>query len=639
MVDEVAVSNGQERERVTRSFFPFVGRFIDSISDAGNNAAGFSMLAVALLICYEAAARYIFSSPTVWIMSVSLFAFMWFPFLSASYGIKTEKHITCDVFIVLLPERSRECILVLTELTSLIFILSLGYFGYLYCHEAYQFQETSVGLVRYPLWVLRIIIPASMLVCLLQTVRNVLVRINRLRVRTAGTDSRFDHPAIFGVIYIALFAIGIGIFYHSPSIAILYMALVLLLSGVPVGFGLGVVGIIALIAIHGGIAGLNTVPIVAENTVHNFVLLAIPLFTLGGVILSKSGLAQEIYDTADKWLGWLPGGLAAATCITGGILAAMIGSSTAVTAIIALVAMEPMLRAGYRKRLVIGTVTGTSLGLIIPPSIGFIVYGYLTDTSVGSLFLAGFVPGSMLVLMFSLYVVFFSWHTGSGHVSRYTWKERFLSLFKSIVVLLGPVFVLGSIYTGLCTPTEAGAVLVIYSLLCTIIYRRMDFSTFVKCLQQSSIIATMILIIMMGALTMSHTITLLQVPSRLTEYIISSGFSNIVLILILFLLYLVLGMFLDGGSMTILTIPILAPMFPALGIDTIVFGVVLMMLVEVALLTPPVGLNLFTVKGIVNEPLSLIIKGTAPFTVLILLAAVLVMLFPDLALWLPNHMR
>ena len=597
------------------------------------------MLIVAMLICYEAICRYIFSSPTTWIMSVSLFMFMWFPFLSVSYGIKAEQHITCDVFVVLLPDRSREIIQVFTEITSLIFISSLFYFGYEYFSEAYEFKDTSVGLVRYPLWVLRIIIPASMFVCILQTIRNVSSRISRFKQSEPESRARHDKPILFVSIYLSLFIVGLIIFKFSTAIGILFLSLVLLLSGVPVGFALGSVGVISLIAIHHGFMGLNTVPIIAENTVHNFVLLAIPLFTLGGVILSQSGLAQEIYDTADKWLGWLPGGLGAATCITGGILAAMIGSSTAVTAIIALVAMEPMMRAGYQKKLVIGTVTGTSLGLIIPPSIGFIIYGYLTDTSVGSLFLAGFVPGAMLVFLFSLYVILYSWFTRSGKVTRYSWGERFTSFGRSIIVLLGPIFVLGSIYTGLCTPTEAGAVLVIYSLICTIIYRKLNPKMFIECLQRSSILATMILIIMMGALTMSHNITLIQVPNHLAEYIASSGFSKIGLIAILFIMYIILGMFLDGGSITVLTIPILAPMFPVLGIDTVVFGVALMMLIEVALLTPPVGLNLFTVKGILKEPLFLIIKGTSPFALIILIAAIMVMIFPELALWLPSHME
>jgi C4-dicarboxylate transporter DctM subunit len=286
--------------------------------------------------------------------------------------------------------------------------------------------------------------------------------------------------------------------------------------------------------------------------------------------------------------------------------------------------------------MVIGTVTGTSLGLIIPPSIGFIVYGYLTDTSVGALFMAGFLPGSMLVAMFSIYVVLTCKITGKYEKTQYTWAERFGSLKKSFLILLGPIFVLGSIYSGLATPTEAGAILVIYSLICALIYRRMTSQDFIYCLMESSAISTMILMIMVGALTMSNVVTLLQIPSNLTELIVNSGVPNLVLILILMLFYMVLGMFLDGGSITVLTVPVLAPMLPALGIDPIVFGVVLMMLIETALLTPPVGLNLFTVKGIVDEPLSMIIKSVFPFVAILLLATMLCLIFPKISLWLPS---
>jgi tripartite ATP-independent transporter DctM subunit len=209
-------------------------------------------------------------------------------------------------------------------------------------------------------------------------------------------------------------------------------------------------------------------------------------------------------------------------------------------------------------------------------------------------------------------------------------------LKKSFLILLGPIFVLGSIYSGLATPTEAGAILVIYSLFCTLLYRRMTVEDFIYCLMESSAISTMILMIMVGALTMSNVVTLLQVPSNLTELIVNSGMPNLVLILLLIVFYMILGMFLDGGSITVLTVPILAPMLPALGIDTIVFGVVLMMLIETALLTPPVGLNLFTVKGIVDEPLTLIIKSVLPFVAILLFATVLCLLFPQISLWLPS---
>ena len=252
--------------------------------------------------------------------------------------------------------------------------------------------------------------------------------------------------------------------------------------------------------------------------------------------------------------------------------------------------------------------------------------------------MAGFLPGMMLVVMFSIYVVLTCKITGKYEKTKFSWSERFGSLKKSFLILLGPIFVLGSIYSGLATPTEAGAILVIYSLFCVLIYRRMTIKEFVNCLMESSAISTMIMMIMVGALTMSNVVTLLQVPSTLTELIVNSGVPNFVLILMLMLFYMVLGMFLDGGSITVLTVPVLAPMLPALGIDTIVFGVVLMMLIEAALLTPPVGLNLFTVKGIVDEPLSLIIKSVFPFVAILLLATMLCLIFPQISLWLPSLM-
>jgi C4-dicarboxylate transporter DctM subunit len=346
-----------------------------------------------------------------------------------------------------------------------------------------------------------------------------------------------------------------------------------------------------------------------------------------------------MYELSSRWLGWMPGGLAVATCITGGVLAAMIGSSTAVTAIVTLVSIKPLLDRGYDKKLVIGTVTGSSLGLIIPPSVGFIVYGFLTDTSVGELFMAGVIPGIMLVSLFSAYVVIFCKVTKRYQVVSCSWKERWQSLRKSIIILFGPLFVLGSIYSGLATPTEAGAILVLYSLICALIFRKIDLRGFARCLIDSSALSTMILVIMIGALTMSNVITLLQIPSNLTEFIISSGLPRIAVILVMALMYLALGMFLDGGSITVLTVPVIAPMLPALGIDTVAFGVILMMLIETALLTPPVGLNLFTVKGIVDEPLALIIRGTFPFVLILVIGTILVFTIPDLALWLPARMK
>lgn len=616
------------------------GAAVDRISFVFALTAGFMMLLVALFMSFEAFSRHLLNQPTSWVLAVSILIFIWFTFLSVPHGIKTDKHVACDVFVTRLSVRNRETVGVAADLMSLVFLCALGGYGVAHFMEAVDYHSMSEGLFRYPMWLVLVSIPVGMSLSAVQTVRKILARALVLR-RNPDQDREASMvpPAMMIVFFAVSVAAALSVYTVSQPLGVLVSALVLLFWGVPIAFALGLVGLTGLLFFHGSISGLNTLPIVAEQTATNFVLLAIPLFTLGGLILSRSGLGEQIYELSSTWLGWMPGGLGVGTCITGGILAAMIGSSTAVTAIITLVAMKPLLDRGYDKKLVVGTVTGSSLGLIIPPSIGFIVYGFLTDTSVGDLFMAGVIPGIMLVAMFSAYIVISCRVSGKYEVVSFTWGERFSSLRKSIVIILGPVFVLGSIYSGIATPTEAGAILVIYSLFCALIFRKIDWKGFIQCLIDSSILSTMIIMIMIGALVMSNVITLLQIPATLTGSILSLGLPNWGVIIFVVLLYLFLGMFLDGGSMIVLTVPVIAPMLPALGIDTVAFGVILMMLIETALLTPPVGLNIFTVKGIVDEPLSFIIRSVVPFVAILMAGVLLVFVFPEIALWLPSHMK
>ena len=617
-----------------------LGTAVDRMSWLAALTAGLLMLAVSLFMSYEAFSRHFLDSPTSWVFAVSILIFMWFTFLAAPHGIKTDKHVACDVFVSRLPERTRLSLGIATDIISSVYLCALGIYGFKAFHEALEMGSMSEGLVRYPMWMLLISIPFGMLLCMIQILRKIQLRSHRLHQlgrepgKTAGPQ-----PGALVFCLVLSVSCGILLFFYSQALGMLFFALILLFWGAPISFALGSVGLTGLLFFHQSPVGLNTLPIVAEHTGTNFVLLAIPLFTLGGLVLSRSGLGEEMYQLSSRWLGWMPGGLGVATCITGGILAAMIGSSTAVTAIVTLVAMKPLLARGYDKTLVIGTVTGSSLGLIIPPSIGFIVYGFLTDTSVGELFLAGVIPGVMLVCMFSGYVIINCKITGKYQPVTYTWRERILSLRKSIIILLGPAFVLGSIYTGLATPTEAGAILVLYSLFCALVFRKIDVKGFVDCIVDASVLSTMILMIMIGALIMSNVITLLQVPSTLTQAIVGSGMPTGLVLFCIVVFILILGMFLDGGSITVLTVPVIAPMLPALGVDTVVFGVILMMLIETALLTPPVGLNIFTVKGVVNEPLSLIIRSVFPFVIILIIGVGLVFAWPDLALWLPGRMK
>ena len=613
------------------------GKAIDKISWSSNIVSSLLLLVIALSVFYEVFMRFVFGRPTHWVFSISLLLFGWFPFFALSYAVKTGRIISCDVFTSRASLYTREVLGIATDATSLIYIIALGYFGYFEFLDALHRGYLSSDTVRYPLWILRIVFPLGMLMCLLQTLRKIADRFSVIKHNAPGSEPKARIKSLsLSIVYLLNVIFGLWLLTVNMPIGILVMALTLLFWGVPIAFALGTVGCFSMFFFHGSLDGLFSIPIIAEKSVSHFVLVAVPLFVLGGVLLGESGLGERIYDLSTKWLSWLPGGLGVATCISGGILAAMIGSSTAVTAIITLVALNPLLARGYSKRMVLGTVTGSSLGLIIPPSVGLIVYGFLTDTSVGALFMAGFFPGSLLVILFSIFIIITCTVTGKYQKMHFTWTERFVSLKDSFLIILGPIFVLGSIYSGIATPTEAGAILVVYSIFCIILFRKMNLRSFVKCLMEASGIATMIITIMIGAITMSNVVTLLQVPMKMAELILETQVSNIIVITLLFIFYMVLGMFLDGAAITVLTVPVIAPMLPAIGIDTIAFGVILMILIEAALLTPPVGLNLFAVKGITGEPLSEIILSVVPFVTIIYFCAILVIIFPKIALWLPS---
>jgi tripartite ATP-independent transporter DctM subunit len=293
------------------------------------------------------------------------------------------------------------------------------------------------------------------------------------------------------------------------------------------------------------------------------------------------------------------------------------------------------LSRGYTKEIAYGSVAGGALGVLIPPSAGLIVYGFLTDSSVGKLFAAAFIPAFIVVLLFSVYVVIYSLVTGKYEKRSFTWKERIVSTKKALPGLLAPVFVLGGIYSGIFTPTEAAGVLVVYSLIIALVYRRLNWKSFMVIIKESALLSSVVLMIMVGAMVLANLVTRLQVATILTEGIATAGISHWMILVTLVFLYIVLGMFLDGLSITLLTVPVIFPLMPVLGINVIVFGVALMMLLEAALLTPPVGLNLFMVKAITGDNLWPIVKGNFPFALLLLLGTILLLLFPDLALWLP----
>jgi tripartite ATP-independent transporter DctM subunit len=619
--------------------FTKIGQAIDRISRYANYAAIFFLMIFTFSMVFEVIARKFFNAPQMWVYPLVGFSFMWFPLLACGHAFSQEKHVRCDILVDNLPSNTKELMLIIGDLVSLGLLIALLYTGAHKVLKDYLSSAVEVGIISYPRWLLFICIPIGSAICTMQVIRNICKRYYLLdKEAFIGFDNLFKTIGV-PVIYIILCLFGVFLLQQNVAAGIALLTLVLIIGGTPVAFGMGTVCCLILVSLHhGGLLGLGPLTLVFSHVFGSYTLIAVPLFVWGGFILADGGLGERLYEFIGKWLSFLPGNLGAATAITGGVLAAMIGSSTAVTAIITVVAVKPLLNANYGKKLVYGTVAGTSLGIIIPPSIGLIVYGYLTDTSIGQLFMAGVIPGASLVVLFSLFIMIVCLLTGKGRTVDVTWNERFISMKRGIYITSIPILTLGGIYLGVTTPTEAAAILVILSIIGLIVYGSFNWNRFIDSATKACMTGSMILLIIYGASALAHMLAYLRIPRLLTEFVLNANQPLWVILIALLVMYLILGMFLEGASMTALTVPVIAPILPSLGIDLVSFGIMLMMMIEIALLTPPVGLNLFVVKGICEEPLSLIIKATFPFLMIILIVAVMLYFFPQLALWLPSKM-
>jgi C4-dicarboxylate transporter DctM subunit len=413
-----------------------------------------------------------------------------------------------------------------------------------------------------------------------------------------------------------------------------------LVVGMPVAFSLGVVGFGGLFALEGGGAFYGVTMIIYES-LHSFTLTAIPLFILMANILIHSRISEDLYKFIHSLVGHWPGGLGIATVLFCAGFSAISGSSVATAATVGMLSVPEMLRMGYDRRFTFGLVAaGGTLGILIPPSLSMILYGALTDVSVGDLFIAGVIPGLILTGFFLVYTVIHARKRGYVRTQPAGWNERVIALRRSAWGLVLPPLVLGGIYLGWFTPTEAAGVGVVYSLTAALISRRLKILNLMPVLLSSLRTTAMVLIIIVGAILFGHVVTILHVPQRLITFLGELDVAPWQFIILVCIIFIFLGDFLEVVSITIITLPIIFPILLAMGIDPVWFAVIMTINMEFALITPPVGLNLFVIKGVVEDTsLMEVFQGTLPFMLLMLAVLILVILFPQLSLWLPFLVR
>lgn len=409
----------------------------------------------------------------------------------------------------------------------------------------------------------------------------------------------------------------------------------LLLIGVPVAFALGGLGLGMLML--GGFSPLMA-PQAVLSTLDGFILLAVPLFLLMSNVLLKGGVGRDLFAAVQAWVGHWPGGLAVATILSCGLFAAISGSSVATAATIGTVAIPEMVSRGYNKRFVYGLLAaGGTLGILIPPSIPMIVFGFVAEESVIALFLAGIGPGLLLV---GLFVVFTMAHARLSRtytpVEKADMAQRRQTSLRALPSFALALLIVLGLYSGAFTPTEAAAVGFAAALLITVFWlRTLTWASFWEAVRESATTTTAILLIVAGAKVFGKAIALYRIPQDISAFIAANIDGPLVFILLVCVVLLIMGLVFEALSMILIMTPVLLPAAMGLGFDPIWFGIFMVIMVECALITPPVGLNLYVIQAVAKVSLGEVARGVWPFLALMLLSVAILYLVPDLALYIP----
>lgn len=612
-----------------------------------------SLVLLAGFIFIQVFARYVLKTHMPGMFAYAVGCLIIFPFLTATYTLSKGQHVSVDLLTSRFSERANIGLEVVAYLTSLAFTITLGWHSarWAYFSFANGITAESEG-IPIPLGVLICVISLSSFLLTVQLIRMAVHRIHVLLSNKEHdpTSSKrlLDNPLLFASLFIIAIIICMRLVAHGhPIVALSFTTLVFLFSGMPIFLALGVSGTIGLYFLVGH-SSLVQMPITAFQAVNKFPLSALPLFVLGGLIMEQGKMIDDVYYFLKLFSGRFAESSLLVTIALGAFFCAVSGSSVGATAAVAAAVLPVLIREGYKKSLCCGLVAASTMGTVLPPSNGAIVYGVITEESIAGLFMGLMGPAVMLFGSFSLYIILLSTFNRKalfekGHVlqqfsyKRVPWKDKLIALKNAVWGLFTPIFVLGGIYLGIFTPTEAAAVMLIYSIIvCMFIRKTLKWRDLLRGIARGAHISTMIICIIITALILGLSISQLQITPAMVALAEGTGLGAIGLLAIIFCVIFILGMFLPAGAILVITVPIFFPAVEAAGISGLWLGVFYIIVLEIGLLTPPVGLNLFAIRGVSGIPLNIIIKGCLPFLAMMLLTVALMYLFPQIITWLPS---
>lgn len=415
----------------------------------------------------------------------------------------------------------------------------------------------------------------------------------------------------------------------------------LMLVGVNIGYALGFCTVIGVLWGVGAPA-LTKLGLTPFSVFYSLNWTPLPLFILMAYIISETEIGTDIFDTANNWLSRVPGGLAVASIWAEAGMAATMGASGTTILTVGKVALPQMERLGYNKRFSMGALlSGGVLGPLIPPSIPFVVYAIMAQQSISELFIAGVIPGIILATMLSGYAIIACLRNPSlaPRPTSVSWREKLFSLRRVWPVVVLMVGILGGIYMGVITATEAGGIGVLIILLIAVVFYRFRFKNLVRAMTETATLTGMVGLMIIAATLFSYLVGNSRMAQALVDLISSSGLSPWMVIIVMNFILLILGFIMDGLAIMLVTVPLFIPLIVALGFNPVWFGVLMVVNIEIALITPPVALNLFLMSGIFRMPVAEVIKGVLPFLIVLLIFLIILIAFPDLSIWLPSMMQ
>jgi C4-dicarboxylate transporter DctM subunit len=595
-----------------------------------DNASALFLTVGVLTMTYEVAARYFLHTSIYWASEWTPFLITWAMLLGNAVLIRRKGHISMTLIQDALKRKSDKCLLdlyiaVINVSFSVFFLVS----SFQMVVDAQQKHTLSESLMQTPMWIVYSMMIIAGVLMIIRSVEKIIEAVIDL------SREPLWYKTILIPILLALTAVVIlAVAFVSNALIVMAMLLVLfLLLGVPITYSLGLSTIVAIVVFR--VIGINGLAGKMFWSINKYSLLAIPLFVISGNIMAKGNLGKYLLNFAASGLKSVHGGFAIAIMFAAIVFAAISGASAASAAALSVMALPMLVQKGYPKEFGAGLIaTGGTLAIIIPPSSLMILYGATAEVSITDMFKAGIIPGLAVSVILIIYIFFVAKAKGYGKADeKFSWGEVGRSFKKAIWALIMPVAILGSIYSGVCTPTEAAAVSVIYAfIVCTFVYKDVNVKQFWGIMKDSVRSSAFILAITMTASLFGFLITMERFPQAIVQLVTEAQIGRIGILLLINLVIFILGFFMSPGAIILIVVPIIMPVVRNLGINPIHLGIIVTVNLELALLTPPVGANLYVLSSTGNMSVQSVIKGVIPFIFILLIALMVITFVPQITL-------